>query len=424
MEIFSEINLVLRISLTLFTRSIAAFGPLLLSYVVSNTFGLDILGHLTNAIALMLALVVTANFGSSSLIVKSVGIDLVRNNFTAAQATYFSALRISLIVSLSLSAVMVSVVYYMALQPILIWFLIASPAMALLMLNASLLRANNDSSLAPFCEFGFLSLVLALIVMGISALGVSFSFKYLGPFAILVTYGALVLSYLVLLKRIPQLWHKVLAPQTWVRQHIQKSRNFFFIEFAQYFSQWGLLLVVALYTSSENVGIFMIVLKLSFLVNFILGVTSNTISAQVANLFAADNIKTLFRLRHHARLTMLCAAVPLALLLWAFDTELLLNFKILSAEAEYLLKGLLIIQVLNVATGLSPVFLKMTGYEHILRNIVLGTLLLQLVLAFALTPIWGLVGVAVTFSTGLLLKNILAVFLERKTWLQREPIDE
>lgn len=424
MEMFSGINLVLRIILTLFTRSIAAFGPLLLSHIVSNRFGLDSLGHLSSATALMLALVVIANFGSSSLIVKSVGIDLGRDDFTAAQATYFSALKISLKVSITLTAVGVFLAYYMALQTVLIWFLIASPAMALLMLNASLLRANTDSSLAPFCEFGFLSLIIGLIVMGLGALGASLSFEFLGPLTILVTYTGLVLSYLALFQRIPQLWHKVLVPRTRIPQHIHKSQNFFFIEFAQYFSQWGLLLVIGLFSSSENVGIFMIVLKLSFLVNFILGVTSNTISAQVANLFAAKKNETLYRVRHHARLTMLCATVPLALLLWVFDTELLVNFQIFSADAEYLFNWLVTIQILNVATGLSPIFLKMTGYEHILRNIVLGTFLLQLILAFVLTPIWGLVGAAISFSIGLLLKNTLSVFFEQKTWMKREPIDE
>lgn len=424
MEIFSGINLVLRIILTLFTRSIAAFGPILLSYIVSNRFGLDSLGHLTSATALMLSLVVIANFGSSSLIEKSVGIDLGRDDFTSAQVTYFSALKISLKVSITLSAVGVFFACYMSLQTLLIWFLIASPAMALLMLNASLLRANTDSSLAPFCEFGFLSLIIGLIVMGVGALGVSLSFEFLGPLTILVTYTGLVLSYLALFQRIPQLWHKVLMPQTRIRQHIHKSQNFFFIEFAQYFSQWGLLLVVGFFSSSENVGIFMVVLKLSFLVNFILGVTSNTISAQVANLFAAKKNETLYRIRHHARLTMLCAAVPFALLLWVFDTELLVSFQIFSADAEYLFNWLVTIQVLNVATGLSPIFLKMTGYEHILRNIVLGTILLQLILAFVLTPIWGLVGASISFSIALLLKNTLSVFFEQKTWMKWETIDE
>jgi O-antigen/teichoic acid export membrane protein len=132
----------------------------------------------------------------------------------------------------------------------------------------------------------------------------------------------------------------------------------------------------------------------------------------------------LWKVRHQARLTMLCAAVPLALLILVFNTELLVIFQIASAESEYLLNGLLIVQILNVATGLSPVFLKMTGYQHILRNIVLGTLLLQVVLAFCLIPFWGLVGVAISFSTGLLSKNIFAIILERKTWMKLEPIYE
>ncbi|MCF2870943.1 hypothetical protein L0664_07690 [Octadecabacter sp. G9-8] len=408
------ITLILRVFRTLVSRTISAFGSLLLTYVISASLGLSALGVFSSAAAVMLGVVILSNFGSSTLIIKTAGINLSQGDFGAARATYLNAAKLSLLGTLAAAILGVLYVAYFDGPIIVMWLLICAPGVALLLLNAAMFRANLDASIAPFCEFGFLSLAASAVLLGAQYLGTDVTLTRLGLILFVITYVVLGVSFVVLARRISGFWSQPISVAQAVLDHPRKTKNFFVMEFAQYFSQWGLILVIGLFVSSQEVGTFSAILKLAFLVNFILGVMSNTVSAQISSLYADNNFERVAKVRGQARLIMLGIALPVALILFVFNQPILAQFQITAANASLILTGLLVVQVLNVATGISPVVLKMVGHERYLRNVVMFTFALQLGLALLLTPMLGIAGAAIAFAAGLLTKNAMAIQFEMR----------
>jgi len=364
--------------------------------------------------------VIVSNFGHSSMNIKDLGVYLSSGDFRAAKHAQSSSLKMSLLLSVPLSTVGILYVIQKELPPIYLLLFMASPGMAALTLLATTFRANTDSTIAPFFELGFISLVTSLILCANYYLGIDTSFTALGIVIFVVIHVFLALGFFALSIRIPELRGKSEQSSWRLFDQFERSKNFFVIEFAQYFSQWGLVLVIGLFLSAEHVGAFFVILKLSLIINFILGVTSNAISAHIAGLYAAQDLNRMKKVRGQARFMMLAISSPLAALMIVLNTQLLDYFQVVHEAAACILIGLVIVQVLNVVTGISPVVLKMTGYDAVLRNIVLFSLILQVVLAFLLSPVYGIFGAAIAYSVGPITKNFLALRHERQHLVNRK----
>ena len=83
-------------------------------------------------------------------------------------------------------------------------------------------------------------------------------------------------------------------------------------------------------------------------------------------------------------------------------------------EGDNLLRILALGQFANAATGSVGTLLMMTGHEKDFRNIALIAGPLAVVLAFVLTPLFGVVGAATATSIGLVAQIILAEYMVRK----------
>lgn len=403
-----------KILLTFSSKSVSAFGTIFILSVISKTLGLDAVGQFSTASAIMLGIVVISNFGNGSLIQRDVAILLAKGRFGDARAEYLGCVKSTLIVSspLALALVLYSVFYSGSVLQLC--FALSAPGVAILVLNASVFRAHQQSSIAPFLEFGFNNLVSALIILSLVTFAAPITLPTLAIIILCTTYAVLFFSLALIHYCIPQFWTSSSELRFSFFHHPQKSFDFFALEFAQYFSQWGLIVIISYFETMENVGIFATILKISFLVNFILGVTSNTVSAKIASLHAEGRFQEMYKLRSYARLTMLSIAIPAGLFLLIFQHEILAYFKIAPVDASAILYLLLAVQVLNVATGMSPIILKMIGGEKQLRNIVLFTLLMQISFVSLFTWSYGLVGAAIAFGSSLLTKNFLSVVVERR----------
>ena len=71
-------------------------------------------------------------------------------------------------------------------------------------------------------------------------------------------------------------------------------------------------------------------------------------------------------------------------------------------------------QVINVITGSVGYLLNMTGHEKDMRNVVLFSGPLAIVLAFSLTSHFGLMGAAYATAISVATQNLLAVWMVKK----------
>ena len=69
---------------------------------------------------------------------------------------------------------------------------------------------------------------------------------------------------------------------------------------------------------------------------------------------------------------------------------------------------------MNVTAGVSGGMLAMTGNERVLRNIIVGSGILCVLLSITLIPLYSEVGAALAFSITMIVQNVVMYLVSRK----------
>lgn len=406
-----DVGLGVRILRTFVARAVSASGTILASWSIIRAGSLTVFGVYSLWVALLLAMGLVARFGTAPQIMKYCGDDMPDTNLSAA--TYRGALTFVSRMGLLLGGTGMGMALVLGQTAGWLFLLfIGAPLLSQNYTMGALLRARRRSHFAPLLEFGSTSLFvsISLLVSRTSNLDVT---KSIVVFTVLG---------LVVQNSLGRRWVSQAAPDLLrIRSHaystldvVRNGGDFFAVEFGQYFSQWGLLLIVGAILAVEDVATFSSLQRLTFLTNFILGVVSNTVSSQISELFVAGQLDRLKALRKRSQRLLLSYGLSVGSILLLVHGRVFREFQITDPDATAVLTILILLQVANVATGLSPIFLRMMGYERQLRNIVSGAIVAQLLGVVVLTSAVGLVGTALGFGIAPVLKNLLCREVERR----------
>ena len=157
------------------------------------------------------------------------------------------------------------------------------------------------------------------------------------------------------------------------------------------------LLVLQIFSTAEDVGIFSVSLKISLLVGLVLTVTNTVVAPKFAGLYWADKKDELQNIVNKTtKLNILLSGI-LLLIIFFFSKYILYVF------GEEFIKGIPILIILaigqffNVATGSAGVLLNMCGLQKEARKIIIYTLIFTIIIHYILVPIYGLEGAAFSF---------------------------
>ena len=178
---------------------------------------------------------------------------------------------------------------------------------------------------------------------------------------------------------------------------------------------WMDTFVLGIYETDANIGIYNVALKVAALTSFTLQAINSILAPKLAKSYASDE-KALFArlIRFGTRINFFITLVIVAVLI-AFRGTILGLF-----GDEFIVGGIILIilcigQLINSLSGSVGVILQMTGHQKVHQNIVLIALVLNLILNFTLTPIYGGLGAAIATVISIASWNIIgAVFLKRK----------
>jgi O-antigen/teichoic acid export membrane protein len=178
--------------------------------------------------------------------------------------------------------------------------------------------------------------------------------------------------------------------------------------------QWAGQLATGKYLSAENVAFFASAQRTAMLASFVLIAVNLVVAPKFANAFAKDNLTEVNRLSKLSSKFMLAIATPILILMLVLPGFLMSLFGKEYVIAAPLLQIMAIGQFINVITGSVGYLLNMTGHEKDMRNVVLFSGPLAVVLAFVLTKEFGLIGAAYATAISLATQNLLAVFMVKK----------
>ncbi len=177
---------------------------------------------------------------------------------------------------------------------------------------------------------------------------------------------------------------------------------------------WADILVLGVYESADTVGIYAVASKTALLTSLILVAVNSIAAPKFAAFYASNSLNAMAKLARQATLLMtgLVLFPTAVLLLWPewvlklFGTEY--------ATGATALMILAMGQLINVACGSVGYLLMMSGHEKIVRNIMLTTAVINVVLNVLLVQQYGIEGVAVATAVSIALWNIWMLIAVRK----------
>ncbi|MFO0793955.1 MAG: flippase [Candidatus Brocadiaceae bacterium] len=165
-------------------------------------------------------------------------------------------------------------------------------------------------------------------------------------------------------------------------------------------------IMLGIYSTTEQVGIFSVSLKLASITSFVL-MAINTISApKFSELFWSNKIEDLKKVVKFSSKLIFIISVPI-LCIFIMLPELSMKFfgKEFST-GKYALIFLVIGQFVNACAGSVGIFLNMTGNQNYFRNIMFISAALNIILNYLLIPRYGLNGAAIATMVSMSLWNI------------------
>ena len=72
---------------------------------------------------------------------------------------------------------------------------------------------------------------------------------------------------------------------------------------------------------------------------------------------------------------------------------------------------MIIAQTITTAFGATPVYLNMTGRQKLFQNILIATVIINLIANQILIPAYGMIGASISFSISILFWNIISAII-------------
>lgn len=183
----------------------------------------------------------------------------------------------------------------------------------------------------------------------------------------------------------------------------------------QQFLQALPLLMLGLWGSSADVGLFSVAQRTAGLVSLVLITANTTLSPKFAELYKQKDMVALSQVAQHGQVTVLIMAIPILLFFLAAPAWVMGFYGADFSTGWLLLVIISLGQMVNVATGSVESLLIMTGNEKAFLKAGVLAAIFSIILCFGLIPLYGKTGAAIAFAASLAVVNVLRVYYVWKT---------
>lgn len=387
---------------------------LALGIVLARCLGAEGYGVYTYAFALLSLLMVFAELGMPTLLIREVAAMDARQDWTHLRGVLVRGFQIVFTVAMALTAIAALVLWqrsegmWTPQGKTIAWMLALLPLVALTKSMTAALQGLQHVLKAHAVEM----LVRPFLVL----LGVVFLFRFvpdmrLPQYAMAVQLVAaialLCVTAVALYRYLPQPVHATTA-QYQTRQWLASAMPMTLIGGACIINNQTDILMLGFFRSSEDVGVYRVAVQGAVMVAFGLQAANAVIAPQFARLYAQGDQARLQRLVTASARVILLSALPVALTFilaggmiagWIFGPEF--------AKSHTPLAILAAGQLINAAMGSMGFLLNMTGHERDVARTLLMTAGLNILLNLALIPTFGMAGAASATAVSLVLWSIL-----------------
>lgn len=395
--------------------NLAGLGfSLAITVLLARALGPSAFGVYSFVLTVMAVLALPATFGLPNLLVRETARAQSTGDWPLTRGLWRWSLRLVIVASAVIMCLTVAVLFLVAGHSQLITdqrhvFLVALiliPLLGISALRAAQLRGLRHVLLAQVPEY---------LVRPLAMFGLIVGFWWIWPvvevspvaavvFNVIALGGAFLAgSWLVRRCRPEPLLHHGTA-STQQRAWLAASIPLVLTEGVNLINQHIDILMLGVLESTEEIGIYRVVVYGATLVAFGLTAVNMVVAPYFARLYAQGDMVTLQRLITRSAQAVVLLALPAVLVFLAFGRELIEGiFGPAYATGYWPLVVLSLGQLVNALVGSVGVLLNMTGHE---RGVAVGAAL-NVVLNLALIPSFGMVGAALASTVSLVVWNLI-----------------
>ncbi len=414
---------VLRHSAFAFIILIAATGiQFTFDLLLAQRFGAHGYGVFYLGFSLLMTLALIGRLGLDRAVIRFMP-DLIRQKQThLARGLTNTVVRLSLYFTIPVSIILFIGSDFLAnnvfnvpeLNNYLKTFAFAIPPFALSYIYSGVLRGLKHTTSSLFLErisiyaIGIIAILTSSVLYGLEGVVIGFTFACF----ITAILGS------ILVRR-----HLTSPHQA---QPFNKSRllmvagPLLFVTFATQMNGQASVLLLGIFSSASDVGIFNIALKISMLMSLILAAITVITATKISELYHAKKYKELSTLLSKTSALGALWGLPLLLSIITFPTFLLGLFGNEFTVGVWPLIILGIGQFVNVSVGSTIFALGMTNHERSLAVTMAVALFGNLILGIILIPRIGVIGASIATSLTIVISNLVLVMLVKKylnAWL-------
>lgn len=403
-----------KIGVAFFFRGIGAISTLIMTIVIAKTFSAEDAGYFFLGFTLLSILVPINLFGNDIATLRFIGASHAYNDWASIHGYAIIAIIITIITSFMSS---IAIFFLADILSNNIW---KKPGM---------LSITKGIAFVSF--FFSISTLLAFYLQAIN--------RIVESITVLSIFTPLGISFCILVYRIENIEEVILflitisiinviigliliSKSIVIRQpFLPKIKSFLAVCFPLWITalmltllQWGSLLIAAAWVSPEEIAYLSASQRTANLVSFILVAVNLIMAPKFAALYQQGRNKELKDLALHSVKILTFISLPIVAILITFSNIIMSLFGEEFSKNNHLLIILAIGQLFNTITGSVGYLLTMSGHEKDMRNIVLLTAPITMLLTLTITPSLGVSGAAIATAFGVIIQNLSAVYLVKK----------
>lgn len=388
------------------------FGYLLL-WLVTNNLGAVAWGEYVIFLAVLNISSIFSRLGIDKLALKSVAAS--NKNLGEVKLIYFSSLKIILTISVIFSFLLfhlsnliaLNLLHDAAMSNIIKMIAFVLPVFSLICLNESTLRG-----LKMIKEFAFFQQTSKMLFSVFFFLLLYYGYE-------LVDNRVVVYSYLLSLVLI------FILSSIRVYKLLYKSKMIGFLNISSVFNQsipmmlsssilllmtWTDSLMIGSFVGEYEVGIYNVAVKVALLTSITISAVNSITAPKLSESFNNDDLVEFKRIILYSTKLISFSTLPILLMIFLFPSSILSFFGDEFILAKFSLLILAFSQAINALSGSVGTILNMTGKQKVYGNILLFSLLINIVLNYLLIPIYEIEGAAIASASSLIFWNLYSVF--------------
>lgn len=394
-----------QVSTSLLARMIGPLSAFLLALILAKQIGSESMGRLFVALTLLHVFGLTARLGMDTALLRFIA---TSSALQRAKGYYLTAARMSLAASILMGLVIALsgeiIAEYVLKDPDAIKLIyviaLAIPAFSLLGINASVMKAMARPVHGGFYEVSLWPLVTLVFVT--AAMLVT---TLTEDIVIMLYLCGIVVSIIASWKFSGTLLPRSVKPDKMHRGALlTTSLPLAGVELLNFALLGAPLLMLPALADINQAGLYSIAQRLAAQIALLMTVFGAIVAPRFASLYAQNNLPELVQIavRSTRMLFMLSLLPSLILGFWAEEILTIFGSDFLYAKTA--LQILLVGFCLKHALGPVGYILAMTGYERDLHRISCLSLLVLLLCAIVLIPLWGAIGAALSTVCAMLVQ--------------------